>query len=373
MTAQTSSRRRWPTAVLVAASALAIGSIFGVPGIGQAASEAVPANTALPTISGTAQAGSTLATDNGTWSGSPTGFVYAWSRCTAGGGTCLPIAGATAQAYQVQAADVGLTLRASVTATNADGTTSATSAATAIVLAAPAVGPVNTAPPTISGTVQVGSTLTAATGTWSGSPTGYAYAWSRCDQSGNNCAAISGATSSTYVLQQVDAGTTLRVAVTATNASGSNSVTSAQTAVVPAVPVPPATGCPTGTGVVAIGDVSSPARLLIDSQTVTPGVVTPSANTLDMHFRVTACGGRPVQGALVYATAIPYNQYSIAPEATTGADGSANLTMTQRTGFPAARHQQLLVVFARARKPGEPITGGISSRRLVSFPVSLHG
>lgn len=373
MTAQTSVRRRWTTAVLIAGSALVIGSVFGVPGVGQAASQAVPANTALPAISGTPQAGSTLTTDNGTWSGLPTGFAYAWSRCDIGGSTCLPISSATAQAYQVQPADVGVTLRVTVTATNADGSASATSAATAIVLGAPATGPVNTALPTISGTVQVGSTLTAATGTWSGSPTGYTYAWSRCDQSGNNCAVISGATSSTYVLQQVDAGTTLRVAVTATNTSGSNSATSAQTAVVPAVPVPPATGCPSGNGAVAIGDVSSPARLLIDSQTVTPGIVTPSAKTLEMHFRVTACGGRPVQGALVYATAIPYNQYSIAPEATTGADGSAILTMTQRTGFPAARHQRLLVVFARARKSGEPITGGISSRRLVSFPVSLDG
>jgi hypothetical protein len=359
--------------VLIAASALVIGSVFGVPGIGQAASEAVPANTTLPAISGTAQAGSTLTTDTGTWSGSPTSFAYAWSRCSAGGGTCLPISGATAQAYQVQTADVGATLRVTVTATNTDGSASATSAPTAVVLAAPAAGPVNTAAPTISGTVQVGSTLTAGTGTWSGSPTGYAYAWSRCDQGGNNCAVVSGATSSTYVLQQVDAATTLRVAVTATNTSGSNSATSAQTAVVPAVPVPPATGCPSGTGAVAIGDVSSPARLLIDGQTVTPGIVTPSAKTLELHFRVTACGGRPVQGALVYATAVPFNQYSVPAEATTGADGSAILAMTQRTGFPAARHQQLLVVFARARKSGEPITGGISSRRLVSFPVSLHG
>ena len=54
MTARISPRRRWPTAVIVAVSALVIGAIFGVPGIGQAASKATPANTVLPTISGTA-------------------------------------------------------------------------------------------------------------------------------------------------------------------------------------------------------------------------------------------------------------------------------------------------------------------------------
>ena len=372
MTTQTSGHRRWPAAVLIAVSALVIGAIFGMPGMGHAASQAVPANTALPSISGAPQSGSTLTTTNGTWTGTPTSFTYAWSRCDIGGNTCAPIAGATAQAYAVQPADVGVTLRATVTATNADGSASATSAASAVVLAAPATGPVNAAPPVISGTVQVGSTLTASTGTWNGAPTGYTYAWSRCDQNGASCAAIGGATTSTYVLQQVDAGTTLRVTVTAANASGSTPATSAQTAVVPAVPVPPATGCPSGTGTIQIADLSLPGQLLIASQTITPGLVTPSAKTIQVHFRITACGGRPVQGALVYATAVPFNQYSVPPEAPTGADGTVELTMTQLTGFPAARHQRLLVVFGRARKPGEVLTGGVSSRRLVSFPVSLH-
>lgn len=222
--------------------------------------------------------------------------------------------------------------------------------------------PANTAPPSVSGTAQVGSTLTAANGSWSGTPTGYTYAWSRCDQNGGSCSTISGATAQTHQLQQVDVGSTLRVAVTATNASGSTQATSVPTAVVTAVTVPSSNGCPSGTGAIQVGDVSSPARLVIGQQTVTPGLVTPSATTIQTHFRVTACSGRPVQGALVFATAVPYNQYTVPPEATTGADGTANMTMTQRSGFPAARHQRLLVMFVRACKSGDPLTGGLSTR-----------
>jgi len=214
MVGSTLRRRRWPTAVLIAAAALAIGSVFGVPGNGQAASEAAPANTASPTISGTAQAGVTLTAGNGTWSGTPTSYSYTWSRCDQNGSSCSTISGATAQTYQLQQADVGSTLRATVTATNADGPGQATSAPTSVIQTSGAA-PANTAPPIVSGTAQAGSTLTAANGTWSNTPTGYAYAWSRCDQNGSSCSAISGATAQTFQLQQVDVGSTLRVAVTA--------------------------------------------------------------------------------------------------------------------------------------------------------------
>jgi hypothetical protein len=247
--------------------------------------------------------------------------------------------------------------------------------------AASKVAPNNTAPPTISGTTQSGSTLTASNGTFSGTtPLTYSYVWSRCDATGGSCSTISGATNNTFVLQQVDVGTTLRVQVTATNSDGNDHATSVPTAVVTAAPAtttttttttPTATGCPSGTGAIAIADLSSPAHLSIGSQTVTPGVVTPSSTSIQTHFQITACGGRPVQGALVYATAVPFNQYTVPPEGTSAADGTVNLTMTQESGFPASRQQQLLVVYVRARKAGEDIEGGVSARVLVSFPVSL--
>jgi hypothetical protein len=94
-----------------------------------------PTNTALPTISDTTpQSGQTLTAANGTWTGdAPITFTYQWQRCNASGASCVTIAGATAQTYTVQAADVGSTLRVVVTGRNAVGASAATSAATAVV------------------------------------------------------------------------------------------------------------------------------------------------------------------------------------------------------------------------------------------------
>jgi hypothetical protein len=216
---------------------------------------APPVNTALPTISGTAQHGQTLSAANGSWTGTPTiAYAYQWRRCDASGSSCSNIGGATTQTYVVQQADIGSTLRVAVTATNAGGSASATSAQTATATAAP---PANTAVPTISGTARDGQTLTASDGTWTGTPTiSYAYQWRRCDSSGANCSNIAGATGQTYVLQGADIGSTVRVAVTGTNAGGSASATSAQTATVAAAP-PTSTGAPTITGTTEDGQTLS--------------------------------------------------------------------------------------------------------------------
>ena len=342
---------------------------------GSASTAAGPSNTGLPAITGTAAVGQTLTTSDGTWSTTPTSFAYQWLRCPSSGGAAdgsdCAVIGTTTNSYVVATGDVGFTLRAKVTATDTGGQTAAVSNATAIVVAK--AGPPNTAPPTITGTAGIGSTLTANPGTWSGASVTFTYQWQRCDTAGANCTAITGATNTTYVVANEDVGHTLRVAVTGKDATGTNTVTSAQSSTVEGA-APPPTGCPAtkSAGPIAVTDVSPPARLLIDKQQIAPNPVTRSTQTIVMRFHVSACSGRSVTGALVYQTATPYSQFSFG-EAPTGSDGWVTLTAHRLAHFPAANHQQLLVVFVRARKSGEDLLGGISTRRLVSFPVNLNG
>jgi hypothetical protein len=228
--------------------------------------------------------------------------------------------------------------------------------------------PVNTAPPTISGTAEEGSVLTANPGTWTGTqPITFTYQWRRCDEQGNGCSNIGGATQATYTLKKPDVSNTVRVRVTARNSDGNTTATSAQTAVVKAAPTAAACG---GNAPLQIANITSPERLVIDGQSINPNPVTRSTSSVTVRFHV-SCKGKSVQGALVYVTAVPYNQFSIPAEQTTGADGWAQLTMNRGTAFPAARSQQLLVTFVRARKAGEDLLGGVSTRRLVSFKVNL--
>jgi hypothetical protein len=76
--------------------------------------------------------------------------------------------------------------------------------------------PVNTAPPVISGTTTVGSTLSSTVGTWTYVPTSYARQWRR---GGVN---IPGATGATYLLVAADSGTTVTMQLIAHNAAGAS-------------------------------------------------------------------------------------------------------------------------------------------------------
>jgi len=79
-----------------------------------------PVNTVLPEITGSAIVTNVLTTDDGTWTGSPTSYAYQWKR----GATNI---GTNANTYTLVNADAGQSITCVVTATNAGGSTPATS------------------------------------------------------------------------------------------------------------------------------------------------------------------------------------------------------------------------------------------------------
>jgi hypothetical protein len=357
--------RRWLRRVVIGGALTGVLAVV-VVGSGIAAAKAKPTNNAPPKIFGVAKIGQVLSGDRGDWS-NVNSYAYAWLRCSGGGGNCSPIGGATGTQYQLGAADDGHRIRFQVVAKNNDGTTTATSAATAVVVAAGK--PANTAPPAISGTPQEGSTLSGSNGTWTNSPSKYSYAWLRCDNKGGSCATINGANKNAYVVTSGDVNTTIRFRVTASNSAGSDVATSGPTAV---IGKNRGSGCPAGSGNPdQVANINQPARLLVDTLQAAPSVVGKGTQTLTVRFHVSSTCGGNVQGALVYTTATPFNQWSIPPEASSGADGWATLTFTRLRGFPVSSKQQLIALFVRARKGGENPLAGISTRRLVSVRVNL--
>lgn len=77
--------------------------------------------------------------------------------------------------------------------------------------------PVNTVAPVISGSAVVGNTLSVSNGTWTGSPTSFAYQWQRDNQGGGTYTDIPAATASVYVLANPDSGCRVRCKVLASN------------------------------------------------------------------------------------------------------------------------------------------------------------
>ncbi len=96
--------------------------------------------------------------------------------------------------------------------------------------------PVKGAPVEIKGKTRDGSKLRALAGGWTGAkPIAYAFSWERCDSSGGECEPIAGASSNKYRLTPADVGHRLAVAVSASNAEGSDEARSAPSAVVTAL------------------------------------------------------------------------------------------------------------------------------------------
>ena len=120
-----------------------------------------------------------------------------------------------------------------VIASNQNGTAATASNQTQIVAPLP---PANTAAPTVTGVAQRTYTLSATAGSWTGAGNSISYQWQR--DAGEGFEDIPGATGTSYLLTQIDEGTTVRIVVTATNPDATISEASQSTAtILSALPV----------------------------------------------------------------------------------------------------------------------------------------
>ena len=174
-----------------------------------------------PTISGTPKVGVTLTAIPGVWT-SGTTLTYQWLKAG------VAIANATADKYTIGAADASKALSVRVTGVKAGY---ATASKTSVASSAVALGDLTSATPTITGTLRVGSVLTANPGTWT-SGTAFSYQWLR---SGT---AINGATALNYTPTASDLGKTLSVKITGskTGYSSANKTSASTTAIAAALP-----------------------------------------------------------------------------------------------------------------------------------------
>jgi hypothetical protein len=165
---------------------------------------------------------------------------------------------------------------------------------TVSVGAQPAAAPVNDLAPSLSGTAVQGRVLSGFAGGWNASPPpAIALQWTRCDSAGGNCSTLSGATGATYRPVAADVGSTLRLRVTASNASGKLALSSLPTVAILA-----------GPAVAQMGDTSTGfTSVYVTSTTELASIFTApsSGTTSDFEFFARGAGGAQVFTPKVYS------------------------------------------------------------------------
>jgi hypothetical protein len=192
-----------------------------------------PINTVAPAVTPTTgNPGTQYSTTNGTWDPDDADGTYAYQwQYNDQGSTFIAISGATSSTYTPPSNFLSLyvsPIRCRVTATNATGSTAAFSNQVAVTAATPTGGSVTLSP---SGTQYNGTTLTATTSGWSGSPTSYfvgIYASTATPSPGaigTVLKASSSTASVTYTITSGDASPpayNFKAFATATNAGGTS-------------------------------------------------------------------------------------------------------------------------------------------------------
>jgi hypothetical protein len=228
--------------------------------------------------------------------------------------------------------------------------------------AQPNVRPANTENPAVVGSARDGDLVIAKDGEWSGTnPMTFTYQWQRCDANGANCANIAGADSKAYRVVTADVDRRLRVQVTARNTSGTATEASPASGVV--VRPAGAQRLADGRYSIPVSSVTLPHRLNVSGLQFTPTVLRSRA-PFTGRFRITDTRGYVVRDAVVLVTGVPLGWINATQEVKTNVDGFAQLQLQPTRNLRLVRGGSM-VMFIRARKEGDDLLTGISSRRLV--------
>jgi uncharacterized repeat protein (TIGR01451 family) len=311
-----------------------------------AAAPQAPQLTTAPEISGgNLNVGQSLTRTAGVWSGNPTPTVtVAWQRCNDQQGSSCQDVGSGAASYTLVAADVSKFMRVREAATNGvqpDGHADSNVLGPVTQPLAPANPPVidNTAP-------LVGQTVTVTgTGTWTGfpQPTGFSYAWQRCnDATGGGCVAI-GANANAYVVVAADAGKWIRVQLSATNGTTQAQSVWVQTAQVRQAPVNTAApGLTPSNANLIFATTGSALTLAADTGTWT---ATPAVSSFAYEWQRCSSADTATCAAIGGTTATPYT----VQQADVGAFLRVKVTATNGVGSPG-------VAFSALSSAGTPPT-----------------
>ena len=350
--------------------------------------------TGAPTINGTVQVGEKLTADVSSISDDDgldnAVFTYQWQA------DGVEISGATGSTYTLVDADQGKTISVTVSFTDYAGNDETlTSAATAAV--APKPNTPATGQPTITGTVQVGETLTADTSGIADEDgldnAAFSYQW--VSNGGKADTDIQEATETAYTLASGDEGNTISVRVSFTDDDGNDeTLTSAATEAVAAdLQAPqeaqantPAAGVPAISGMIQVGGTLTVDTLgILDEDGLTNAVFTYQwlrgdgtaeadiPGSTGASYTLVADDGGMIVGARVsftddagnaetltsvrMAIPVPPTAEELAPSGLTGTADSQGVTLSWNA--PSARAWQVTGYHILRRRAGAPYKEGL--------------
>jgi len=310
----------------------------------------------------------------GTYPDDPTANIYNLQAADAGQTMCLEVWGGIRSAYVLPDGSTaydawewghvnasGAVAKTCITApgTPTGGTTPTTPTPPAVPAPQAPLAPAVTTAPEVKGFAMVDEILSATRGTWSGSPT-LALEWQRCDERGENCEGT-GLSSETYTVIPFDIGKTMRVRITASNAAGARTATSAVTEVISELkPTEAKTWIPAA-------KVTPPHRLLLEEASARPtrfakrGPVTVTVRVVDDR-------GFDIQGALVRAVALPVRSLLPPAEATTDEQGLVTLVFAPGPKLNLKKKGTITIVVI-ARRPGDKLSSPRAAVQRVKVTV----